>query len=347
MKTYRMVSWQQSPEFRDEPVPDPAAGQVLLKIGGAGVCHSDLHVMDVPAGILPYEPSFTLGHENAGWVEKIGRGVEGFSAGDAVAVYGPWGCGHCYPCCLGAENCCEQAGIINGGAAGGGLGLDGGMAEYMLVPNARYLVPLRNLTPREAAPFTDAALTPYHAIKRVLSSLTPRASAIVIGIGGLGHLAIQILRVLTSSQIIAMDLNESKLKFATEVGADVTVHSDEEAPAKIAELTHGLGAEVVLDMVGSDETMSLAAKMSRKTGHVVVIGMALGSLPFNAFSIQPECTFSMPYWGSLPELIEIIALAERCRIKSHNTYFSLDEAPEVYAALRNGALKGRAVIVPA
>jgi alcohol dehydrogenase, propanol-preferring len=346
MKAFQLVGWQQKPELRKVRVPDPGPGQVLIKVGGAGACHSDLHVMEWPAGTLPYNVPFTLGHENAGWVEKLGAGVDGFTKGDPVAVYGPWGCGYCYACRQGIEIHCENAANVNGGAAGGGLGLDGGMAEYMLVPSSRFLVPLTSLTPKEAAPITDAGLTPYHAIKRSLPLLGPQASAVVIGVGGLGHMAVQILRALTSVQIIAVDIAADKLKLAAEVGADATVLSDEDAPARVAELTRGQGAELVLDVVGVDATMTMAGRMAHKMGHLTVVGMAGGTLPYSFFSLPAECALTTPYWGSLPELIEIIALAESGRLKSHNTYYPLERAQEAYDAMRSGTLPGRAVIVP-
>lgn len=346
MKAFQLRQWQRAPELRDVPVPEPGPGEVLLKVGGAGACHSDLHIMEWPAGTLPYKLPFTLGHENAGWIEKLGLGVAGFSMGDPVAVYGPWGCGYCYACRQGIEIYCENAATVHGGAAGGGLGLDGGMAEYMLVPAARFLVPLTSLAPKEAAPITDAGLTPYHAIKRSLPLLTPRATAVVIGVGGLGHMAVQILRALTSVRIIALDIAEDKLKLAAEVGADATILSNADAPAKVAELTRGLGAELVLDMVGSETTLALAAKMARKMGHLTVVGIAGGILPFSFFTIPTECAVSAPYWGTLPELVELIALAEQGKIRSHNTYYSLDRAQEAYDAMRSGATPGRAVILP-
>lgn len=346
MKAFQLVGWQEKPELRDVPVPVPGHGQVLIKVGGAGVCHSDLHIMEYPAGTLPYSMPFTLGHENAGWVEKLGPGVEGFSEGDPVAVYGPWGCGYCYACRQGSEIVCENAATVNGGANGGGLGLDGGMAEYMLVPSSRFLVPLTTLAPKEAAPITDAALTPYHAIKGALPLLNSRASAVVIGVGGLGHMAVQILRALTSVQIIAVDVAEDKLKLAAESGADATVISNAEAPARIAELTRGQGAELVLDMVGLEGTMAMAAKMARKMGKLIVVGAGGGTLPYNFFTLPVGCSLSAPYWGTLPELMEVIALAESGRIKSHNTYYPLASAQAAYDAMRAGALLGRAVIVP-
>ncbi len=191
------------------PVPEPGPGQVLVKVGGAGACHSDLHLMEWPEGTMSFGVPFTLGHENAGWVEALGAGVEGLAEGEAVAVYGPWGCGRCRSCRLSAENYCERQAEI--GAFGGGLGLDGGMAEYMLVPHPRLLLPLGDLDPRDAAPLSDAALTPYHAVKRSLDLLVPGSTAVVIGVGGLGHMAVQILRALSPARIVAVDTSADKL----------------------------------------------------------------------------------------------------------------------------------------
>lgn len=163
MRAVKFVGVGKPPEVVDVEKPSPKPGEILVRIGGAGVCHSDLHVLEEGLG---FEPGFTLGHENAGWIDAMGTGAAGFKEGDAVAVFGPWGCGHCHACQLSLENYCENWASIKG--FGGGLGLDGGMAEYMVVPNSRLLVPLGDLEPAKAAPLTDAALTPYHAIKRAL-----------------------------------------------------------------------------------------------------------------------------------------------------------------------------------
>ena len=152
MRAFQLIAWQTPPELREVSVPEPGPGQILLKVGGAGACHSDLHLMNRPAPKQPVRLPFTLGHENAGWVEKLGPGVTGFAPGDPVIVYGPWGCGSCKNCRMSMENYCENA---SGTARGGGLGgCDGGMAPYLLVPSARFLVPLGTLDPREA-PLTD------------------------------------------------------------------------------------------------------------------------------------------------------------------------------------------------
>ena len=206
MQAVRFVGVGRPAQVVDVPKPAPGPGQVLIKIGGAGVCHSDLHVMEEDLG---FRPPFTLGHENAGWVAQLGEGVAGFKEGDAVAVYGPWGCGRCHSCQLSMENYCENWAQMDG--FGGGLGLDGGMAEYMLVPSARLLVPLAELSPAKAAPLSDAALTPYHAIKRALPHLNADSTVVVIGVGGLGHMAIQLLRVLAPVHIVAADVDDKKL----------------------------------------------------------------------------------------------------------------------------------------
>lgn len=196
MRAVRFTGVGKPAQIESVVKPSPGPGQVLIKIGGAGVCHSDLHVMEEDLG---FTPPFTLGHENAGWVSEVGEGVTGFKEGDAVAVYGPWGCGYCHSCQLSMENYRENWASI--GTFGGGLGSDGGMAEYMLVPAVRLLVPLGDLSPAKAAPLSDAALTPYHAIKRALPQINAESTVVVMGVGGLGHMAIQLLRVLTPGQI--------------------------------------------------------------------------------------------------------------------------------------------------
>jgi propanol-preferring alcohol dehydrogenase len=344
MKAYQLTEWQKPPEMRDVPVPEPGPGEVLVKVGGAGACHSDLHLMEWPEGTLDFEMPFTLGHENAGWVETLGAGVEGLEVGEAVAVHGPWGCGHCRSCRLSAENYCEHQAEI--GAFGGGLGLDGGMAEYLLVPHARLLLPLGDLDPHEAAPLSDAALTPYHAIKRSLDLLVPGSTAVVIGVGGLGHMGVQILRALSPAQIIAVDISEEKLKLAREVGADEAVAAGDSAAEQIRELTSGLGAELVLDMVGSDDSIALSVAVARFQSHVTVVGLAGGKFEFAFGALPFEAQLTIPYWGSGIELLEVLELARAGKIHAHVERFPLDRVEDAYKRMREGTLAGRAVICP-
>jgi propanol-preferring alcohol dehydrogenase len=344
MKAYQMTAWQTQPELRDVEVPEPGPGQVLVKVGGAGACHSDLHLTEWPEGQLDFELPFTIGHENAGWVEAVGAGVEGLEVGEPVAVYGPWGCGRCRACRRSAENYCERQAEI--GAFGGGLGLDGGMAEYMLVPHVRLLLPLGDLDPREAAPLSDAALTPYHAIKRSLGLLGPGSTAVVIGVGGLGHMAVQILRALAPARVIAVDTSADKLRLAREVGAEEAIEAGEGAAEAIRELTGGLGAELVVDNVGANDTLALAAQVVRFESHLTMVGLAGGTFEFGFGTLPFEAQLTLPYWGTAIELMEVLDLARAGKIRAHVERFPLERVADAYERLREGSLEGRAVICP-
>lgn len=344
MRAYQLTAWQQPPELREAPVPEPGPGQVLVQVGGAGACHSDLHLMEWPEGVVPVSPPFTLGHENAGWVAAVGPGVTGWSEGDAVAVYGPWGCGACRPCRRSEENYCEHSAELEGG--GGGLGLDGGMAEYLLVPSARFLVPLGELDPVEAAPLGDAALTPYHAVARSRDKLVPGTTAVVVGLGGLGHMAVQVLRAITPARIVGIDRDPAKLELASSVGADDVMLAGDDAVARVRSMTGGTGAELVLDLVGADDTLALGAQLVRARGDLTVVGIALGSLPFSFFSVPYEASVQTTYWGSLVELMEVLELARQGHVRAHVERFSLDDAATAYERLRAGTVDGRAVVVP-
>ncbi|MBU6217112.1 MAG: NAD(P)-dependent alcohol dehydrogenase, partial [Acidobacteria bacterium] len=314
MQALRLTSWQHDAEFADVPTPDPGPGQILVRVGGAGACHSDLHLMhDFTAGSLPFDPPFTLGHENAGWVEAVGPGVFGLEPGTPVAVYGPWGCGRCHRCRVGAENyCVDQA---RRPVAGGGLGADGGMAPFMLVPSARHLVELGDLDPVVAAPLTDAGLTPYHAVRRSLDLLVPGSTALVLGVGGLGHLAVQILRELTPATIVAVDERPEALVLAASLGADHTILPGPAAHDEILGRTGGRGVDVAIDLVGSPVTLEFAAALTRSLGHLTIVGLGGGSLPVGFTSMAYEVSVATTYWGSIPELMEVLALGASGRIR--------------------------------
>lgn len=345
MKALRLTQWGHDAQVLDVPQPDPGPGQVMIRIGGAGACHSDLHLMhDFADGVVPWGPPFTLGHENAGWIEALGAGVTGWDIGEPVAVYGPWGCGRCRRCVTGVENYCENQ--VTVGPAGGGLGLDGGMAPYMLVPDPRLLVPLGDLDPVAAAPLTDAGLTPYHAIKRSLDQLVPGSTAVVIGAGGLGHMAVQILSALSAATIIAVDERPDALEAAGRSGAHHTLLAGSDAATQIMDLTSGHGAELTVDLVGAQATVELGAAVTRPLGHLTIVGLAGGVLPVGFFSIGYEVSVATTYWGSRSELMEVIALARAGLIRPEVQTFTLDDAPATYTALQAGKITGRAVMVP-
>ncbi len=316
---------------------------MLIRIGGAGVCHSDLHILEEDFG---FTPPFTLGHENAGWIAALGQGVTGWREGDAVAVYGPWGCGRCHACQLSMENYCENWASMDG--FGGGLGLDGGMAEYMLVPSARLLVPLGDLAPAVAAPLSDAALTPYHAIKRALPHLHAGSTAVVIGVGGLGHMAIQLLRVLAPVRVVAADVDGTKLAQAKALGADDIVDNRdvEDAADRIRAITGPRGASLVLDCIGVQPTVDLGAKLLGRDSVWTIVGLGGGRHDFRHGSTPYGTTLSIPYWGSRVELLDVIAMARAGRIHAETTSFPLADAVDVYAKLKAGRIAGRAVLIP-
>lgn len=343
MKAVRFVETGRPPEIVDLPTPTPQAGQILLKIAGAGVCHSDLHVLDEDLGM---KGPFTLGHENAGWIAGVGDGVEGWKEGDPVAVYGPWGCGRCRTCQTSAENYCENHASIP--TFGGGLGSDGGMAEYMIVPSPRLLVPLQGLEPVHAAPLSDAALTPYHAIKAALPLMTPEATVLVVGIGGLGHMAVQILQALTPAQLIAADIDDGKLAHARELGVKHTVNTRDgkRAAEEIRDLAGPRGVAVALDFVGAQPTVDLCAQVVGRNSRLTVVGLGGGTVHYAANNPPYGCQVTVPYWGSRTELMEVIALAAAGRIRADVETFKLDQAVEVYQRLREGRIHGRAVLVP-
>lgn len=337
-----MTQWQSAPSFCDVELREPGPGEVLVRIGGAGVCHSDLHVLDSPEGALPYALPFTLGHENAGWVERVGAGVSGWAEGAPVMVYSVWGCGRCAACKVGIENYCEAVPAF----FGGGLGLDGGMASHMIVPSARSLLPIDGLDPRTAAPLTDAGLTTYHAVKRSLPLLIPGSTVVIIGVGGLGQMAIQVVKAISPARVIAIDTSAEKLAIARSLGADTVVAADALAANHVRELTRGAGAELVLDVVGSDATLALAVAVSRRLGTVTLVGIAGGTYPFGYMTVPTEVSMTSTFYGSIPELAEVITLAQQGKLTAQVETFPLEGAPEAYDRLRQGMIRGRAVIVP-
>ncbi|GLY06836.1 MULTISPECIES: NAD(P)-dependent alcohol dehydrogenase [Actinoplanes] len=345
MRAVRLMKWQSEPVVTEVEVPEPGPGQVLVKVGGAGACHSDLHVSHAES--MPgWSTPFTLGHETAGWVHALGDGVDSLTVGQAVAVYGPWGCGNCARCRTGAENYCEGNAPVKGGGAG--LGVDGGIAEYMLVPHARLLVPLPDgLDPVAAAPLADAGLTPYHVIRRSRDKLLPGSVAVVIGAGGLGHIAVQILKAITAATVIAIDSKPAALKLAEECGADLVVPAGDDAAAAVRAATAGgRGADLIVDFVGAAGTIDLAMKVARPLADVTIVGAAAGTLPWNFFGVPYEVSLQSTYWGSLPELAEVLELGAAGLVKPKVTTYPLEEAPEVYRRLDAGEIEGRAVFVP-
>ena len=344
MRAYRIHEWQSEARFDDIPQPKPGPGQALIRIAGAGVCSSDLHVVsewspETMPQVAGWQMPWTLGHENGGWVEG---GDTNFDIGTPVVINSMWNCGHCRSCRMGATNYCETPAPEG---RSGGLGVDGGMADYMVAPS-HCLVPLVSIDPADAAPFTDAGLTSYHAVKQVLPILQPGTTAVVIGVGGLGHLAVEFLRELCGARIIVVDRSKAALKLAEERGATLCLPSDETTVAQVMDATAGAGAMAVLDFVGIDATLAMAVRCLRRRGRIVLVGIGGGTYPLGYASIPPGCSIMTTLGGSTSELAEVVALAEAGRLRPQTTRFKLEEAPEVFRRLHDGEITGRAVLIP-
>lgn len=344
MKAVQYREIGKGPEVVEIDTPEPGPGEIRLRVTAAGLCHSDWFVMDLPAEQYIYGLPLTLGHEGAGVVDKLGEGVQGVQVGEAYAIYGPWGCGRCHACAQGAENYCPYAAEL--GITPPGLGRPGAMAEYIIVDDPRHLVPLGDLDAVETVSLTDAGLTPYHAIRAAEHKLYPGATAVVIGVGGLGHVGVQILRAISQATVIAVDVSEDKLALAREVGAHHTVVSDASAAGKIRELTAGLGATAVFDFVGVQPTLDLAREVAAVDSFIHIVGIGGGLLATGFFSTPMGAAVRAPYWGTRSELIEVLDLARSGAVGVHVERHGFDSAVEAYRRLHAGEVRGRAVVVP-
>lgn len=344
MKAYRLTA-PRKPELVDIQVPTPGPGEVLVKVGASGACHSDLHLIEAAA--LTFPDAFTLGHEIAGWVQELGPGVAGFKEGDAVAVYGILGCGRCQACLRGEDNACRVVPV-----GGIGLGRDGGMAEFVAVP-ARQLYPIGTLDVAQAAPLTDAGLTPYHAIQLSRDTLRPGSWCVVIGVGGLGHMALQILRATTAARVIAVDSRDSALALAASLGAEHAVKPGPDAAARIRAFVGPApgGADTVLDFVGAQPTLDLGAAVVATGGRLNLVGLAGGTVKVTptavgATGVPWEARVTIPFWGNRHEMRELLALAQAGKINAHVEKFSLADSASAYERLHDGRVRGRAVVMP-
>jgi propanol-preferring alcohol dehydrogenase len=324
---------------------------VLLKVGAAGLCHSDLHLINGHwQKALPLELPIIPGHEVAGWVEETGSSVpSSIRKGDLVAVFGGWGCGYCLHCKSGDEQMCENAkwpGLSE---------YNGGFSEFILVPSFRFLVKVDDqntlMKPEQLAPLTDAGLTPYRAIKKVRNVLSADKFVAVIGIGGLGFYGLQYAKIFGSgATVIAMDRSESKLKMAIEAaGADYAVNISEpnNIKDKLNKITGEKGIDVFLDTVGAENTIGMSTNLLNKSGAIVLVGLFGKEVKLPLFkTVLNEHQIYGSLWGNFNELREVIELAKSGIIKHQIQKFSLSEVNEALDLLVTGNIDGRAVITP-
>jgi NAD+-dependent secondary alcohol dehydrogenase Adh1 len=323
-----------------------APDDVIVRVGAAGVCRTDLHLQDGQfddvhrsAGIsLP----FTCGHETAGWIAELGPGVSHLKVGDPVLLHPVATCGHCRACRAGNDMHCVRS------RTPGILG-PGGFAEYM-VTGARALVPIPDgLQPADVASLACAGLTVYHAVKKAIPLAVPGSYTVVLGAGGLGHLAVQMLRVLTQSELIVVDRSQAALDHARGLGADhvVLARDDRSHLQEIRDAMRGGGAQVVFDCIGEHGVQNDAVQLLAANGVDFLIGYG-GRLEFDILTqaLFPETSFVGNVCGTYNDLVELLALARRGAVRLKTTTFGLDQVNTAMDSLRAGTVVGRGVLVP-
>jgi NAD+-dependent secondary alcohol dehydrogenase Adh1 len=341
MKAVRLHEFHKPPVIDDVPEPTISGPlDVIVKIGGAGVCRTDLHIMEGQWDAAMHTPlPYILGHENAGWVHEIGSAVTNVAVGDTVILHPLTTDGLCHACRAGDDMHCENSSFP-------GLSRDGGMAEYLLT-SARACIKLNPETrPQDVAALADAGITAYHAVRKALPLLYPGTTCVVIGAGGLGHIGIQCLATLTATNIIVVDANPDALKLAEQLGAHHSVVANGGQRDAVAELTGGKGANVVLDFVAEQGAESDGWAMTGEAGSYFVIGYG-GTLHVPTLDIiSTERNIIGNIVGTYNELAELMALAQGGKVTLHTKTYPLDAAPEALADLDAGRVRGRAILVP-
>jgi NAD+-dependent secondary alcohol dehydrogenase Adh1 len=340
VKAVRLHAFDQMPVV--DEVPEPALRgplDVIVKVGGAGVCRTDLHIMEGQWDAAMHTPlPYILGHENAGWVHEIGSAVTNVAVGDTVILHPTPTCGLCHACRAGDDMHCINSEFP-------GLSRDGGMAEYLLT-TARACIKLDPSTrPQDVAALADAGITAYHAVRKAIPLLYPGTSCVVIGAGGLGHIGIQCLAALTATKIIVVDSNPDALKLAEQLGAHHTVVADGGQVEAVKDLTGG-GANVVLDFVAERGAENDGWDMTGESGSYFVIGYG-GELHIPTLDIiTTERNIIGNIVGTYNDLAELMVLAEGGRVTLHTRTYPLAAAPEAFADLDAGRVRGRAILVP-
>ncbi|HSJ21147.1 MAG TPA: NAD(P)-dependent alcohol dehydrogenase [Nocardioidaceae bacterium] len=341
MKAVRLHDYDRRPLVEEVPEPEVTGPfDVVVKIGGAGLCRTDLHIVEgqwaAKSNVaLPY----TLGHENAGWVHEVGSAVEHLTPGEAVILHPLVTCGFCRACRAGDDVHCEASAFP-------GIDTDGGMAE-LIKTSARSVVELpAGVEPADVAALADAGLTAYHAVKKAVPMLHPGSTCVVMGAGGLGHIGIQCLRAMSATRIVVLDRNEEALTLTREWGADETVVVDGAHVDRVLDLTDGHGAEVVLDFVGEQGAERDSWAMTRRAGSDFVIGYG-GTVDIPTIDvISTERNVIGNLVGSYNDLVELMALTAAGRVEMLTHTYPLDAVNDAMDDLDAGRLRGRGILVP-
>jgi NAD+-dependent secondary alcohol dehydrogenase Adh1 len=340
MRAALLSQYHRALELVERPEPEPIGSRdVVVRVGGAGVCATDLHAIDgmmEPAGL---RPPVVLGHENAGWVHAAGDDVTAAEVGDAVLVYPPFTCGLCVACRRGDDVHCARHGFT-------GLTRDGGFADFVLV-DERSLLPLpAGIEPAEVAPHADAGLTAYHAVKKLLARLEPGSTTALIGVGGVGHIALQLLRSLGGSTVVAIDTDERRRRLARELGAHEVLGEQADVAGAVRELTGGVGADVVLDVVGTQATHDLGLSLLAPQGLLSLVGYGGTIHTPSVGLIAAEQTIAGNLVGTWIDLWELLQLHVRGDVVLKTETHPLEAVNDVLDKLREGEVTGRAVLIP-
>lgn len=341
MRAVRVVGYHQNLEMTEIDKPEVTGPHdVIVKIGGAGVCRTDLHILEgqwAPKTNVPLP--YTIGHENAGWVDSIGSAVTNVKVGDKVIMHPLITCGLCRACRFGDDVHCENSQFP-------GIDTDGGYAEYLRT-SARSVVKIDDsLEPADVAALADAGLTAYHAAAKAARKLRAGDRCVMIGAGGLGHIGIQVLKALSPADLIVVDRNPDALTLAREIGADITIVADGTEVQQVLDLTGGHGAEVVIDFVGEGGSTAKGLDMTRRAGdyHVVGYGENVDIATIDIISTERNIIGNLV--GSYNDLVELMALAARGKVTLHTATYALDDFQQAIDDLDAGKVRGRAILVP-
>lgn len=341
MRAVRVVGYHQDLELTEIDKPEVSGPfDVIVRIGGAGVCRTDLHILEgqwAPKTNVPLP--YTIGHENAGWVDSIGSAVTNVKVGDKVIMHPLITCGLCRACRFGDDVHCENSQFP-------GIDTDGGYAEYLRT-SARSVVKIDDsLEPADVAALADAGLTAYHAAAKAARKLRAGDRCVMIGAGGLGHIGIQVLKALSPADLIVVDRNPDALTLAREIGADITIVADGTEVQQVLDLTGGHGAEVVIDFVGEGGSTAKGLDMTRRAGdyHVVGYGENVDIATIDIISTERNIIGNLV--GSYNDLVELMALAARGKVTLHTATYALDDFQQAIDDLDAGKVRGRAILVP-
>ncbi|WP_431908800.1 NAD(P)-dependent alcohol dehydrogenase [Amycolatopsis thermoflava] len=341
MKAVQVVGYHENLRMTEVPEPEVTGPwDVVVKIGGAGVCRTDVHILEgqwaEKSGVtLPY----TIGHENAGWVHAVGSAVTNVAEGDKVIVHPLITCGLCAACRAGDDVHCSASAFP-------GIDTHGGYAEY-LKTSARSVVRIDDsLEPADVAALADAGLTAYHAAAKAARRLRPGDRCVVIGAGGLGHIGIQVLKALTAAELIVVDRNPDAVKLAVSIGADHGVVAEGRQVEEVLDLTGGSGAEVVLDFVGEGGATRDGVGMLRRAGDYHVVGYGENIDVPTIDIISTEINFIGNLVGSYTDLCELMVLAAQGKVRLHTTKYPLERFQDAIDDLDAGRIRGRAILTP-